>query len=180
MTKSPIDKIIFSAMLLLAGLVFFSLTLPLGRMAQMVPIRVLVPTIALLLVQLVIDWKVREKEPSGDGRGGRQSNPFLGRHHDQTSSDPRSNPSAAAERKVREYPILLLLGVLPVSIYLVGFILSATLFIWFYYRFYFKKSLLLSASLSLGAAIILYALLVLLLGMDIRSGLIWNLSASAS
>ena len=59
MTKPRIDKIIFSAVLLLTGLLFLIITLPLGRVAQMVPIRVLVPTIALLLLHLVIDWYAR-------------------------------------------------------------------------------------------------------------------------
>ena len=179
MTRSRIDRIIFSAVLLLAGLLFLFLTLPLGRMAQMVPIRVLMPTIGLLLLQLVIDWRARVNEPSVAIRRGRNPNAIVDRHRDKTPSDRRSNRSAGTPKEIKEYPILLLLGGLPVSIYLVGFILAATLFVWFYYRFYFKKSLWFSAFLALGAAICLYVLLVLLLGMDIRSGLIWNMAASA-
>lgn len=176
MTKLRIDKIIFTVLLLLAGLLFLILTLPLGRVAQVVPIRVLVPTVALLMLQLVIDWSARGNDHAWDIPGLRNPGGLPDGHLDKTSSDIDAKPSTATKKKVKEYPILILLGLLPLLIYLVGFILSATLFIWLYFQYYFKKPFLFSASLSLGAAIFLYVLLVLFLGMDIRSGLFWDLS----
>lgn len=179
MTKSRVDKIVFTALLLLGGLLFLLLTLPLGRMAQMVPIRVLVPTIALLVLQLVIDWRARQNMLSP----GRQVPETRGlvpdRHWSKEPSDRLLNTSSASGNTGREYQILFLLGLLPALIYLVGFIFSAALFIWFYYRFYFKKSFLVSAALSFGAAIFLYYLMIMLLGMDIRSGLVWSVAVSA-
>lgn len=171
MTKSKyrIDKVIFAAVLLLIGLLFLILTMPLGRMAQWVPIRVLLPTITLLLLQLRIDWHARVS-PEPDA--------LRDDHFGKTSPASRSNLSGTMGKEVKAYPILLLLVFLPVSIFLIGFILSATLFVWLYYRLYFKKPLLISASLSFGAAIFLYLLLVLLLGMDLQAGLIWNLPAA--
>jgi hypothetical protein len=179
MTKPRIDKIIFSAVLLLTGLLFLIITLPLGRVAQMVPIRVLVPTIALLLLQLVIDWYARGNHRALDIRAHKKACDLPDRDLYKSSPVSRSNSATATGNAIKEYPILILLGLLPLFIFLIGFILSAALFIWLYYQFYFKKPFLFSAALSLGAAIFLYVLLVLVLGMDIRSGLVWNLAASA-
>jgi hypothetical protein len=130
---------------------------------------VLVPTIVLLMLQLHIDWNAR-LPPDRDAR---PDDPF-----GTTSPTSRSNLSGGMGKKEKAYPVLLLLVLLPVSIYLIGFILSATLFIWLYYRFYTKKPFLISASLSFGAAIFLYLLLVLFLGMDWQAGLLWNLPAA--
>jgi hypothetical protein len=176
-SKYRIDKVIFSAVLLLIGLLFLILTMPLGRMAQWVPIRVLLPTIVLLLLQLRIDWHARGKRHASDVRGRPGPDALRDGHFGKTSPASWSNLSGAMGKEVKAYPILLLLVFLPVSIYLMGFILSATLFVWLYYRLYFKKPFLISASLSFGAAIFLYLLLVLLLGMDLQAGLIWNLPA---
>jgi hypothetical protein len=178
MTKPRIDKIIFSALLLLAGLLFLILTLPLGRVAQMVPIRVLVPTIVLLLLQLAIDWYARGKDHALGLRAHNKAGGLPDREVYKLPPDPRSIPLAATGNAVKEFSILILIGFLPLLIYLTGFILAATLFIWLYYQFLFKKPFLFSATLSLGVAFFFYVLLVLLLGMDIRSGLVWSLAAS--
>jgi hypothetical protein len=168
-TKPRIDKVVFSAVLLLVGLLFLILTIPLGRMAQWVPIRVLVPTIVLLMLQLRIDWHARvPREPDV------QPDDLFG----TISPTSRPNLSGTIGKKDKASPVLFLLVLLPVSIYLIGFILSATLFVWLYYRIYSKKPFLISASLSFGAAIFLYLLLVLFLGMDWQAGLLWNLPAA--
>ena len=179
MTKPRVDKLVFTALLLLGGLLFLLLTLPLGRMAQMVPIRVLVPTIALLVLQLVIDWRARRNMISP----GRQVSETRGlvpeRSWSGEPSDRLLNTSGASGNTGSEYQILFLLGLLPALIYLFGFIFSAALFIWFYYRFYCKMSFLFSTALSLGAAIFLYFITIMLLGMDIGSGLVWSVAVSA-
>jgi len=179
MTKLRVDKIAFTAFLLFGGLLFLCLTLPLGRIAQMVPIRVLVPTIALLVLQLVLDWRARR-------------NMLLSGHHEPETrglvpakhgaNGPPDRPLkilSTSGNTGREYHILFLLVLLPVLIYLVGFIVSAILVIWFYYRFYLKKSFLISAALSLTAMVFFYFLMIVLLGMDIRSGLVWSVVLSA-
>jgi hypothetical protein len=167
LTVKHAGKITFTSLLLLIGLLFLFLTLPLGRMAQLVPFRVVIPTVGLLLFQLTIELYDRKnkhlKAPLQSYRV-----PPVG------SSDLSEDPG-----QVQEYLILGMIAFLPVLIYLVGFILSATLFIWLYYRFFFRKPFILTASLSLGTAAFLYFLLVLLLGMDINSGIIWSLSTSA-
>ena len=168
MTGQQTGKIIFTFLLLLAALLLLFLTLPLGRMAQLVPIRVVVPTAGLLLFQLSIELY---------GRNGKRSR--AARQSKKAASVSSIDSSAVPRRPIKEYLVLGMIAFLPALIYLLGFILSATLFIWLYYQFYFRKSFMVSACLSLGAAVFLYFLLVLLLGMDIRSGIIWSLSASA-
>ena len=174
MTKPRVDKIAFTAFLLFGGLLFLLLTLPLGRIAQMVPIRVLVPTIALLVLQLALDWRARRNMLLS----GRQEPEIRGlapaKHGANEPLDRPLNILSASGNTGREYQILFLLGLLPALIYLVGFIVSAILIIWFYYRFYLKKSFLISATLSLTATIFFYFLMIILLGMDIRSGLVWS------
>jgi hypothetical protein len=145
----------------------------------MVPIRVLVPTIALLVLQLILDWRARRNMlPSG-----RQELEIRGlvpaKHGANEPSDRPLKILSASGNTGREYQILFLLGLLPALIYMVGFIVSAVLFIWFYYRLYLKKSFLISATLSLTATIFFYFLMILLLGMDIRSGLVWSVVLSA-
>lgn len=179
MTKLRVDKLAFTALLLFGGLLFLLLTLPLGRIAQMVPIRVLVPTIALLVLQLILDWRARRNMlPSG-----RQDSETRGLvQAKQGAIEPSDRPLkilGASGNTGREYQILFLLGLLPALIYLVGFIVSAVLFIWFYYRFYFKKSFWISTALSLAATIFFYFLMIMLLGMDIRSGWVWSVVLSA-
>jgi VIT1/CCC1 family predicted Fe2+/Mn2+ transporter len=174
MTRPGVDKIAFTAFLLLVGLLFLRLTLPLGRIAQMVPIRVLVPTIALLVLQLVIDWRARRNMLLSD-RQEPETRGLVAAQH-------RVNGSPDRRLKIwnhREYHILVLLVLLPVLIYLVGFIVSAILIIWFYYRFYLKKSILISAALSLSATIFFYFLMIMLMGMDIKYGMVWNVVLSA-
>ena len=175
MTKPGIDKIAFTAFLLLCGLLFLRLTLPLGRIAQMVPIRVLVPTIALLVLQLVIDWRARRNMIVSGRRDPETCGLVAAKHRVNGSPDRRLKILNA-----RENHILVLLVLLPVLIYLVGFIVAAILIIWFYYRFYLKKSFLISAALSLSATIFFYFLMIMLLGMDIRSGLVWSVVLSAN
>ncbi|MBL0712270.1 MAG: hypothetical protein JJV98_01100 [Desulfosarcina sp.] len=179
MTRPSADQIAFSALLLLGGLLFFRLTLPLGRMAQMVPIRVLVPTIALLVLQLVLDGRARRNTPSPDHKMPESHGLVPDGHRSEGPSDRRLNTSSASGNTVREYQIIFLLGFLPALIYLIGFVFSAALFIWFYYRVYFKKKFLVSASLSLCAALFLYVVMILLLGMDMGAGLIWRVAGSA-
>lgn len=174
MTKPGVDKIAFTAFLLFGGLLFLLLTLPLGRIAQMVPIRVLVPTIALLVLQLVLDWRARRNMLLSDRQGPETRGLVAAKHRVNGSPDRRLKILSASRNTGREYQILFLLGLLPALIYLVGFIVAAILIIWFYYRFYLKKSFLISAALSLTATIFFYFLMIMLLGMDIRSGLVWS------
>ena len=153
MTKPRVDKIAFTAFLLLGGLLFLLLTLQLGRIAQMVPIRVLVPTMALLVLQLVLDWRARQNRL----RSGHQEPETRGLvAAKQGANEPPDRPHrilSVSGKTGKEYHILFLLGLLPTLIYLFGFIVSAVPFIWFYYRFHFKKSFLISAALSLAATI---------------------------
>ena len=180
MTKPCVNKIAFTAFLLFGGLLFLCLTLPLGRIAQMVPIRVLVPTIALLVLQLVLDWRARRNMHLSDRREPQTRGHVAAKHGANELPDRPTRILSTPENTVREYHILLLLGLLPVLIYLVGFIVSAILIIWFYYRFYLKKSFLMSAAISLTATIFFYLLMIMLLGMDLRSGLVWSVVLSTN
>ena len=180
MTQPRVDKIAFTALLLFGGLLFLLLTLPLGRIAQMVPIRVLVPTIALLVLQLVLDWRAR-RNVLLSGRQEPETRGLVPAKHG--ANEPPDRPLkilSASGNTGREYQILFLLGLLPALIYLVGFIVSAILIIWFYYRFYLKKSFLISAALSITATIFFYFLMIMLMGMDIRSGLVWSVVFSTN
>ena len=179
MTKPGVDKIAFTVFLLFCGLLFLRLTLPLGRIAQMVPIRVLVPTITLLVLQLVLDWRARRKMLRSGPQEPETRGLFAAKHGANKPPDRPLKILSASVNTGREQQILFLLGLLPALIYLVGFIVSAILFIWFYYRFYFRKSVLISAALSLTATIFFYFLMIRLLGMDIKSGLVWSVVLSA-
>ncbi len=179
MRQERFQRIVFAALLLFVGLLFGGLTLPLGRMAQLVPMRVLVPTIALLVIQLCIEWRDREHPRAAKGRVPQTIGPLRDQSFHRAPTGHRDNLSAAVRYDFKEYPTLLLLGFLPVLIFLFGFTVSATLFIWLYFRLYFKKPFLFSTFLSLGAAVFLYILLSLLLGMELRSGFLWQMVASA-
>ena len=180
MTKPRVDKIAFTAFLLFGGLLFLCFTLPLGRIAQMVPIRVLVPTIALLVLQLFLDWRARRSILLSDRQEPETRDLDAAKHGANELPGRPPRILSASENTGREYHILFLLGLLPVLIYLVGFIVSAILIIWFYYRFYLKKSFLISAALSLTATIFFYFLMIMLMGMNIRSGLFWSVVLSTN
>ena len=180
MTTPRVDKIAFTAFLLFGGLLFLCLTLPLGRIAQMVPIRVLVPTIALLVLQLFLDWRARRSILLSDRQEPATRGHVAAKHGANELPDCPARILSTAENRGREYHILLLLALLPVLIYLVGFIVSAILIIWYYYRCYLKKSFLISAALSLTATIFFYSLMIMLMGMDIRSGLFWSVVLSTN
>lgn len=179
MTKPRIDKIAFTSFLLFGGLLFLLLTLQLGRIAQMVPIRVLVPTIALLVLQLVLDWRAKRNRLLS-GRREPETRRLVAAKHGANGPPDRPLKILSASRNTgREFHILFLLVLLPVLIYIVGFIVSAILIIWLYYRFYLKKSFLISAAISLTATIFFYFLMIMLLGMDIRTGWVWSVVLSA-
>lgn len=178
MTKSRVEKILFTALLLLCCLLFLFLTLPLGKMAKMVPIRVLVPTIVLLLLQLVRDWRAKQNILPTFRQVPKTHGIVPKKQLYRKPSERQLNISGASGNTGREYHILFLLVLIPALVYLFGFLFSAVLFICFYYRFCCKKSFWFSAAVSLGVAIFLYFAVIMFLGIDIKSGLIWSVITS--
>ena len=135
----------------------------------MVPVRVVIPTVGLLLLQLVIECHERAGGARAAARPGRIANPQSRKAETAGLSDSSAGPS-----QVKEYGILGMIALLPVLIYLFGFILSAALYIWMYYRYYFRQPFVLSAALTAGTAAFFYVLFVLLLGSDIGYGVVWR------
>jgi hypothetical protein len=146
----------FTALLLVAALVFIADSATLSPLGRLAPLCVLVPTAAMTLVQLVKDIRGR-----GTAEGARQTDGAPGPHEGRADASPaeaagqtegapgaggpfRSGAEAAprgeadkareVERHRRQLRFTFWIAGLAVAIYLLGFLLATTAFLLLYLR----------------------------------------------
>jgi hypothetical protein len=152
-----------------AGVIFY-LTFDLGRVARMVPFAVVVPTLLLLLVQLMLDMLPRlsqaysrlENKDLFSVEGLRK----------KISQSVEAVEDQTLERYKEREAFLWLLALL-LLIYLLGFLVALPLYTLLYLKKRTEKWLM-AVSMAAGIAGLVYGVSILDLGTDLYGGLLWR------
>jgi len=154
----------------LTGLLFIQ-TMGLGRVARLVPLKVLVPTLVLLALQLALDLFPAL---------GRRFSPFervrfvkADHYRDQ------AKPSSTAPDPGRAFPgtegrLFLWLLLFPVLIYFSGFPTAAPLYLFLFLKVRSGESLVLSAASAAVMWGFLLGVFTFLLDVPLHRGLLWR------
>ena len=159
---------IFTILLITLGVVIFFLTFDCGRVARLIPEKVIIPTMALLMLQLVQDFI-----PALEKRWGAFEKlrwPEAEKLRDRART--RSEKSLDAPQIRRQGPVLLWILSLPVLIYAVGFLVAVPIYTFVYLRLRAKKTWL-AVAMAAGCWGFLYGLFVLALRAPLYAGKIW-------
>ena len=161
----------FSFFLLLFATILFFLTIELGRIAALVPIKVVIPTLVLLVFQLVLDLV-----PGLAQKFSRFEKVRFVRS-EQHEEDARlyfsvSKPEeslAIRERRAFTWILLLLL-----LIYIFGLTVSVPLYTCLYIKRRAEEGWLYATGMAAGMCIMVYGIFVLILGIRLYEGVFWT------
>lgn len=170
-----IDRMVrmgFTLFLLAVTALLFLLTLDLGRIARLVPLWVVIPTLGLLLLQLIVD--VAPSKPEG-------------RHHPRTpwlwmAARPTAlggtgiHPAVAGpQSNVVQLPgrNFMWIAWMAVSIWLVGLLYAVPLYALLYLRTRAGQGWRSSIAVASAMGLILYTLIVHVLGKSLDGGQFW-------
>jgi hypothetical protein len=170
------ERTAFTLVLLAFTALIFYITLGLGPVARLVPLRVVVVTLALILLQLLLDLFPQLTEKT---YASTQTDPFkteqikgidkgLSRHN-------HSNVQQEIPTFRKELRIFLWLLVIPTSIYLFGFFTAAPLYIFFSFKVWSREGWLKSIAAAIGLWSLLYVILHILLSIRLEGGIFWHL-----
>jgi hypothetical protein len=164
-------KALFTLVLLAFVALIFFLTLDLSRVARLVPLRVAIPVLGLLILQVLLDllpaWEQtyrRWQKADLFGIGGLQEKAGLQVHESAAEAPPRQ----------RERSILLWSLALLAFIYLLGLLVVAPLFTLLYLKKQAGESWLLSIVMAMGIWGFLYGIFVLTLHARLYEGQLWG------
>jgi hypothetical protein len=160
----------FSSLLLGFAAVILSLSLGLGRVARLVPLAVVVPTLLLLLFQLLMDLlpglaEIYSRLERKDLFGVQEFRQITGK--------PGEESEDSGLRGRRERRVFLWLFALPGLIYLLGLLLAIPLFTLFYLKGGSEKWLT-AMAIALAICCLIFALSLIDSGARLYEGLLWN------
>jgi len=154
---------------------FLWLTLGLSPNARRVPLVVAIPTLGLLVIQLLMDL-VPSLAPLR--RRLEKTDVFGIESHRETSQQATSRqldqPAEGGMIIKREFIVISWIFLLLVSIYLFGFLYAVPIFMLFYLRERLRENRQLSLAVSIGTWAILYGVFLLLLGVQLYEGRLWQ------
>lgn len=163
-------RVLFTAILLAAAVLVFLLSLRLGHTARLVPLAVAVPTLALMLLVLVLDLA---PGPAGKLRSLDDGDPFRMKAYREKSGigpDPGEGPPTAAG----EIGVFLWLLFLVASIYLLGFTAAAACYTYLFLRFRSGESRGFSLVMAAGTGLFIYGVFGIILSAHLHEGLLWR------
>jgi hypothetical protein len=152
-----------------AGVVFY-MTFGLGRVAAMVPFAVVVPTLALLLFQLIMDLLPRLAKTYS---GLEQKDLFHVESLREKVSQGIEDAEGKALQRNREGKAFLWLLAMLALIYLLGFLIALPLYTLLYLRRRSERWLL-AVPVAAGIACLIYGMSILGLGTRLYEGLLWE------
>ncbi|GEM_PF-2415777 len=173
MTKT-IEKALFTLFLFAVVTVSLFLTLRLGQVARLVPLAVIVPTLALLAFQLLLDIMphLRQQFSSLENK-----DLFHVRRLREKSLHPNNSTETTAamadeEQGLRRNEMITMLWILllPVFIYLFGFLLALPWHTFCYLRWRSGESWLMASGVASGVFALVYSVFVLTLRMALYEG----------
>lgn len=153
----------------------FYLTINLDPVARLVPLTVVIPTLTLLIFQLVVDlvpWleqRYRRFEKV-DLFGVEQIQKKV-LSHDQTNSVKAINEISRGRRELSMFLWLLLLFPF---IYLFGLLIALPTYTFLYLRWRSRESWTLSISMAVGMCSLLYGIFILVLRVRLYEGHLWR------
>lgn len=153
-----LERRIFGIVVVVLLALFVILSLGYLPQARLVPLVIGIPSLALMLVELLWGGSRRkaagfkEAAPLGDGDG-----------------------EAPGITIAKELTFIGWIAGFALLIWLVGFAISIPLFIFLITRFQFRESLLVSGAASLGVLVVLYLAFDILLKVPMHFGLLFNL-----
>ncbi len=169
------ERAIFTLVLLGFVTLIFFMTLGLGPVARLVPLRVAIVTLALIVVQLVLDILPRHAERIYVTE---QPHPSEARQIRGVVESPiRSNSHQSTGRLPtlkRELGVFLWMLMLPAAIYLFGFLVAVPLYTFFFLKVRSRKAYPLSIMAAAGLFCLLYGIFDILLGIPLEIGLFWR------
>jgi hypothetical protein len=157
-----------------AGLILY-FTVSLSPVARLVPITVVIPTLGLLIFQLVLDlapWleqKYRRFEKV-DLLGVEEIKKEVS-SHDQANSANAGNDASSGRRELDLFSWVLLLVTM---IYLLGFLVALPVYLLLYLRWRSGESWALSISVAVGMGSVLYGVFILTLRLRLDEGHLWR------
>jgi hypothetical protein len=167
---------VFTLVLLTFTAIIFYLTLDLGPVARLVPRYIVIVTLALIGIQLLLDLFPRLTERTGALKriDPQNTEGFINMVMYQPDSKPlidRQNPPSFQ----KELEIFVWLLLIPLLIYLFGFLTASPLFVFVSFRLWLREGWLISIATAIGLWSLLYGVFVILLGTHLEGGIIWQL-----
>ena len=170
MINSP-GRTIFAFFVFICVTTLFVLTLDLGRVARMVPLKVVVPTMLFVVLQMLFELVPGLAQKFSRFEKLRFVKSEQIRERTLISSGAAVMENSRAKRELRMFAWILSL---PVLIYIVGLLTAIPIFIFFYLRWNSKESLRFSLLMTAGTWIFIYGVFVLTLKVNLYEGLLWN------
>ena len=164
-------RTVFTLLLLSFVLILFILTLDLGRVARLVPLKVVVPTLVFLVVQLVLELVPKLAQKFNRFEKIRFIESEQLRERTRISSAVSVMGKSRANRELRMFAWILSL---PVFIYFFGLLIAIPMFMVFYLRWRSGERWLFSILMTAGMSGLLYGGFVIALRTHLYEGLIWN------
>jgi hypothetical protein len=158
------SKTAFSVFLLCVVAFFLSQTLALHALARLVPLSVIIPTLAFLIAQVSIDFRggLPSKDKTLFGNADQYREKALLPKPDETARRQTSNLAG----------IVWLVSMLGL-VYLLGFLVASVLYTFLYLRFRGRKNWRLSAVVASGVGVLSYALVTILSNGSPYVGKVW-------
>ena len=152
-----------------AGIIFY-LTFGLGSVARMVPFAVVIPTLLLLLFQLMMDMLPRLAQ-----KYSRLENKDLFHVEGLRKKirEPVEDVEVEALQRNRERKAFLWLLVMLILIYLLGFLIALPLYTLVYLKRRSEKWLI-AVLVAVGIGCLVYGVSILNLGTRLYGGLLWQ------
>ncbi len=152
-----------------AGVILY-LTLGLGRVARMVPFAVVVPTLLLLVFQLMMDLLPRLAKTYN---GWEQKDLFSVEAFREKVSQRVEEVEGEALQGNRERNIFLWLLLMLILIYLLGFLIALPLYTLLYLKRR-SENWLIALLIAMGIGCLVYGMSILNLGTRLYGGLLWE------
>lgn len=166
------EKTLFTSAMFAFVALIFSLTLGLGRVARLVPMVVVIPTLGLLLFQLLIDMfpRVAEKFSRFEKKDVFRVEPLREKSHNEAGAEQGEEGS----RRSQEMIAFLWLSSMLALIYLFGFLIALPVYIFLYLRKRSDEGWLMSAAIAAGMFSLIYGVFILTLGIRLYEGNLWK------
>lgn len=166
---------LFSLVLLILVSLIFYISLDLGRLARLVPLRVVVVTLALVVFQLLLDLLPGLAERNNaDGETGALE---IGQGEGIGKIVPKSDLAkiqVRIPRSQKELGVFLWVLAIPAFIYLFGFLTTLPLYTFLSFKLRSRESWLVSTATASLVLCLIYGVFVILLGARLEEGVFWH------
>ena len=165
-------RIGFTLFLLAVAALLFCLTLDLGRIARLVPLWVVIPTMGLLLLQLIVDIAPKEAK----ARHHPRADWLLGTVRQTAIGDTGTHSAAAGPQSHDVHSVgrnFIWIAWMVISIYLLGVLYAVPFYALLYLRMQARQGWRSSIAVASTMGLVLYALIVHVLGKTLYGGRFW-------